>query len=546
MERLSLSTETQYSAIEASIHVARYLLAKQHVVGKRVLDVACGEGYGAFFMKSWGASSVHGIDISTEAVTAAQSQFAAPGISFDQFDATRIDEKFSAEEFDVIVSLETIEHVDNPEAFLIALKKVATSNAIFVISCPNDHWYYPDSSSGNPFHKRKYSIGEFQALTSRVLGPNVQWLVGSAMIGFGTVRVPSRSNSSLGQAVMIERTEAGDAAIVPAKSDEELGPETCSYFVGIWGAQATQPQSAATFPISMSNYAMLMGAEERIGMLQSELDQRADELRGRLEKAKEADSDIVALRLQLETTIRQQEGQLGELRIERDRYRIKSVALQREIELLGETLQERTSNLTTSQTQHQADIGRLEKQIESARADRDIVDEQLQERTEAARQLQDQIAELQVERDRYRIKNVALQREWEIVGERLQVATTRLAEAELRYESAQQFEENVRQLEASARQSEDNARQLEANARQFEDNARQLEADIWQLREIVSSAQSERDSCRTQIASLERELEAIARRTPKGLIRRAARSAKPMIPRAAMPYLIGVAKRLRF
>ncbi|MCP3392309.1 methyltransferase domain-containing protein [Bradyrhizobium sp. CCGB12] len=487
-------------------------MAKQHVVRKRVLDIACGEGYGSFFMKSWGASSVHGIDLSTEAVTAAQSQFAAPGISFDQFDATRIDEKFSAGEFDVIVSLETIEHVNDPEAYLTALKKVAKPNAVFVISCPNDHWYYPDSSSGNPYHKRKYSIGEFQALTSRVLGPEVQWLIGSAMIGFGTVRVPSRSSSTLVQVEMVEGTEAGHAAIVPGKPGEEFGPRTCSYFVGIWGAQGAQPQSTAAFPISMDSYAVMMGAEDRIGVLQSELDQRTDELRRQIEMVKEAGSDIAALRLQLEATIRQRDEQLAELRIERDRYRIKSVALQREIEILGEKVQEGKSELTTCRVQHQVDVGRLEKAIADAHASFELVDEQLQQRVSELDVARSQSVELLTDRDRYRIKNLALQRESEIVVERLQVATSRLATTESRYQA----------------------------------DVQKMAMDAHQLREMLSNTQAERESYIAQVASLERELEATSRRTPKGLIRRAARGAKPMIPKAAMPLLIGAAKRLKF
>ncbi|MFQ3458224.1 methyltransferase domain-containing protein [Bradyrhizobium sp. UFLA01-814] len=537
MERLSLSKDVQYSAIEASIHIARYLLAKQHVVGKRVLDIACGEGYGSFFMKTWGASSVHGIDVSTETVKAAQSQFAAPGISFEQFDATRIDEKFSAGEFDVIVSLETIEHVDDPEAFLTALKNVAKPNAVVVISCPNDHWYYPDSSSGNPYHKRKYSIGEFQALTSRVLGPDVQWLIGSAMIGFGTVRVPSRSSSTLAQVEMVEGTEAGHAAIVPAKPGEEFGPGTCSYFVGIWGAQGAQPQSTAAFPISMNNYAEMMGAEGRIGVLQSELDRRTDELRRQIETVKEAGSDIAALRSQLEATIRQREEDLADLRIECDRYRIKSVALQREIEILGEKVQEGRSELTTSQARHQADVGRLEKAIADARASVKVVDEQLQQRTSELDFARAQSAELRTDRDRYRIKNVALQREAEIVAERLKVATSRMATTESRYQAdAQKMELDTNQL-----------REMLSSAQSERDGySAQVVSLEQQLREIMSSTESERDGYRTQVAGLERELEATARRTPKGLVRRAARGVKPMIPKAAMPLLIGAAKRLKF
>ena len=47
IERLDFSGKEKYSAVEATIHLNRYAMARPYVAGKRVLDVASGEGYGS-------------------------------------------------------------------------------------------------------------------------------------------------------------------------------------------------------------------------------------------------------------------------------------------------------------------------------------------------------------------------------------------------------------------------------------------------------------------------------------------------------------------
>ncbi|MEH2503729.1 SAM-dependent methyltransferase/uncharacterized membrane-anchored protein YhcB (DUF1043 family) [Bradyrhizobium sp. AZCC 1578] len=455
MERLSLAHHVPYSATEAAIHIARYLLAKPHVVGKRVLDIACGEGYGSHFMKSWGASSVCGIDVSADAISAARLRFEAPDVSFEHFDVSDIEEKILASTFDVIVSLETIEHLDEPQKFLMALKKVAKPDATFIISCPNDHWYYPNPSCGNPFHKRKFSLGEFQALTSTILGSDVQWLIGSAMLGFGAVGLPGAGYPRLGQSAMIDGAKAGDAVIVPPREDDGFGAETCSYFIGIWGAHGLQPYSTAAFPISMTNYATMMGVDDQLASVKSEL------------AAMRAESAAAIKQLR---DVRQLEEQLADVQSERDRYRIKGVALQRELEIVSERLQQGASELAALRAESASELAAM--RAESAAAIKQLRD---------VRQLEEQLADVQSERDRYRIKSVALQRELEIVSERLQQGASELAA--LRAESA------------------------------------------------------------AAINELEQRL---ARLGLKGRVRRMARSAKPIIPKAALPLLFAVAKRLKF
>ena len=100
-------------------HLARYRLAAQLAPGRRVLDCACGEGYGAALMAAAGAKSVTAADIDQATVDHVRDRY---GI-----DAHRADVRclpFEDGAFDLVVSFETIEHVQEPERALDELARV--------------------------------------------------------------------------------------------------------------------------------------------------------------------------------------------------------------------------------------------------------------------------------------------------------------------------------------------------------------------------------------------------------------------------------------
>lgn len=254
IERLPFETGADYCPVEAAIHAARYAIARPHVVGRRVLDISCGEGYGALMMKRWGAASVAGVDISDEAISVARRRFQADGIAFSVHDAHSVDELFPAHSFDVIVSLETIEHLTDPVRFLRALRKVAVPGAVIIISCPNDHWYYPEKDQGNVFHIRKYSFEEFCAMATKVLGKEASWAFGGPVNGFGTISSAAMGqlDASGGQIAMMAAQTGDPVMILPNSENARLTIATCSHFVGVWGADIGT--SAAIYLASMDEF----------------------------------------------------------------------------------------------------------------------------------------------------------------------------------------------------------------------------------------------------------------------------------------------------
>ena len=141
-------------------HIYRYGFATSYVKGKRVLDIACGEGYGTAALRDAGASNVIGVDISQMACDHARNRY--------QIDARVGDAEnipLPDNSVDVVVSFETIEHVLNPEKFIDECIRVLAPNGTLVISTPNKPVYSPEGHH-NEFHHSEMTEEEFTALIS--------------------------------------------------------------------------------------------------------------------------------------------------------------------------------------------------------------------------------------------------------------------------------------------------------------------------------------------------------------------------------------------
>jgi SAM-dependent methyltransferase len=140
-------------------HLSRYDFALSYIKGKRVLDIACGTGYGAAMLKEAGATSVDGIDISREAISYARSHYL--GINFNIGDAQIY---CSPDTYDVIVSFETIEHVTDYKETLSNYFTSLKNSGMLILSTPNRLVTSPnttiDDTPTNPYHVREFSITE--------------------------------------------------------------------------------------------------------------------------------------------------------------------------------------------------------------------------------------------------------------------------------------------------------------------------------------------------------------------------------------------------
>jgi len=142
-------------------HWHRYLYATQFIKDKDVLDIACGEGYGANLIAQT-AKTVVGVDISKEAIDFAKEQYPRTNLSFLQGSVETIPID-GVKIFDVVVSFETIEHVDVgvQESFLKEVKRLLKDDGVFVVSSPNKLFYSDIPNYKNEFHLREFHEKDF-------------------------------------------------------------------------------------------------------------------------------------------------------------------------------------------------------------------------------------------------------------------------------------------------------------------------------------------------------------------------------------------------
>lgn len=146
-------------------HLARYWFATQWVSGRRVLDIACGMGDGSRMLVEAGAAHVDGVELSPDAVAYARDHYQLPNLAYL---AGNIQDYAAEHTYDVIVSFETIEHVDDYQRALDNLSSLLADDGLLIISTPNRLITSPQARSlndppQNHFHRQEFTRDEFRA-----------------------------------------------------------------------------------------------------------------------------------------------------------------------------------------------------------------------------------------------------------------------------------------------------------------------------------------------------------------------------------------------
>ena len=153
-------------------HWHRYHFVAPLVAGRDVLDIACGEGYGSALIARH-AAHVTGADISPTTIRHARTQYAGhANLDFREADCAAL--PFADASFDVVVSFETLEHIEAQEAFLDEIRRVLRPGGVVAISCPNKAEYSDKRDHINEFHVRELYRDELAALM-RTRFPHAAW-----------------------------------------------------------------------------------------------------------------------------------------------------------------------------------------------------------------------------------------------------------------------------------------------------------------------------------------------------------------------------------
>jgi SAM-dependent methyltransferase len=139
-------------------HLVVYQWIAPRVRGLRVLDMACGEGYGSDVLAGT-AASVVGVDANPEAHE--HARYRRANLRFER----DLIETFSAPA-DAVVFLQTIEHLREPGAALTHFRGLVADGGVVYLSTPNVLTLAPRGAarSDNPWHVHEYRAGEFERL----------------------------------------------------------------------------------------------------------------------------------------------------------------------------------------------------------------------------------------------------------------------------------------------------------------------------------------------------------------------------------------------
>ena len=141
------------------LHLERYRFAAKHLSDGIMADIACGVGYGSYLLIEESGDRVHhiyAIDNDPESIRFASGRYAHSKITFIEGDALSYQ---APEKLNTVVSLETLEHLEDPSAFIQHMAKQLVAGGKFIASVP-----ITPSMDANPYHLHDFTIKGFKKI----------------------------------------------------------------------------------------------------------------------------------------------------------------------------------------------------------------------------------------------------------------------------------------------------------------------------------------------------------------------------------------------
>ncbi|UYM05891.1 class I SAM-dependent methyltransferase [Solicola gregarius] len=193
-------------------HQVVYAALTDAVAGRRVLEAGCGEGYGASMLAEH-AASVCALDYDAYTVEHVGGSYPA----LDVVRANLVSLPFADASFDTVVSLQTVEHLWDQDAFVAECVRVLRPGGSLTLSTPNTLTFPP----GNPYHPHELTPDELRALVSR--GATVTSMVG---LRHG----PALATWEAEHGSIVDAQLASDYDVWPAHVRERVRAVTCADF----------------------------------------------------------------------------------------------------------------------------------------------------------------------------------------------------------------------------------------------------------------------------------------------------------------------------
>lgn len=203
----------EHDCVKTGLSISRYRFALPYCKDKTVLDIGCGARKGPLLIAGI-AKRVVGLDILSEAVLFSADKWHALNLHYLTSDARRI--ALKDETFDVVLSFEVIEHVDNYDALLRDAFRVLKSGGVFILSTPNRTVASADGVLSNPDHVREFDCDELRPILARYF-KNIDFLGQSLSERAKNINTQKEKNLA-----MASHVPQGIKKIIPAWRKESL------------------------------------------------------------------------------------------------------------------------------------------------------------------------------------------------------------------------------------------------------------------------------------------------------------------------------------
>lgn len=200
-----------------------------------MLDVGCGNGYGSLLVAEV-ARRVVGIDVES-----AWSDHQGLGedrpahVEFARLPAERMWDTFAVDDFDVVLAIEVLEHLADPEHLLRNLSIFRQSGKVIFITVPNDSVNFRSRVDSNPHHVSHFSLESFVDITSSYLGPPSD--IGGGHATFGFSALPMNAEPGI-----LNPTKA----FLTAPVDSWASVDEAHFWYAVWGGVI--PPTQVSFP----------------------------------------------------------------------------------------------------------------------------------------------------------------------------------------------------------------------------------------------------------------------------------------------------------
>jgi hypothetical protein len=271
-------------------HLHRYYFAQRYCHGRRVLDLACGEGYGSAILADV-ADEVVALDVDPATIEHARARYAGENLRFVASSMLSPGAVAPAT-FDVVVCFEAIEHVEAHEAVLDAIASALTPTGLALVSTPDRAIYSEAAGYHNPFHVRELDRTEFTALLSERFA-HVDVLDQQAVVG-------SRIHRRDGDRSVVYVAREGDGWVA-------RGPAAVPYLVAVASNVAPPVPSSSTM-LDVDLGALRVAAAQ-LADVAAERDRLAEELDRSAAEGAAATELAGSLRAVVEALTHQLEGE---------------------------------------------------------------------------------------------------------------------------------------------------------------------------------------------------------------------------------------------